>query len=587
MKSQGPVRALILAALPVRQRARWCNGARLSLGPPPPPRDPIAPSSPPFVLDLSAMRVTATNGADLRKNLVSSGRDEDVSPQLSTRKNFLTCTRTTRRATTCFRSRSSTPPCGHLQRAAAAATMPGLCYSSPRPAHPLCLNLRPIRRHRRDPSLYSVWPRRGAGVKSVLPLFRCPERTSTHSEDEHDGVKGDNDAFGRSCPTDYDDDLDAPARAMDEDETDALDESDVAPVTILKSGVSGFQDGHRGNVRLVQLIRLVLVHRARGRIEVVIVIRRAAFEGVIIALLFLPPCRPSRLPPYRRGPFGTSACSGGADLSAPRRGHTLSKKDRGDGGVLAASSGRGGGPGGGARGAAKSGRGGGGGGSAEDGRMVVSSFESGNKSSPASSSSCTSDLAGGLVAATRLHHVRSTQDSCADQHRRRCHAHRARDQEQRRVTLRDRIARRRRRPQPSLAPLHQAPLPHRQCGRNQAPNRPLAFHLQQAAQAHRVDAPMAAVAYRGGPEKDCLPMAKPAPRQVAEHRTVAAQRAQKYCPHAAWLPGSEAAPLDPRTSRHGHIHMCEVVSDLLQQRRDRAEPGNQHAADKSRCSRND
>jgi hypothetical protein len=85
-----------------------------------------------------------------------------------------------------------------------------------------------------------VWPRRGA-EKSAPPLQADVRRdlddTAEDAKDDRaEEEEGDNDAF-ESRPTDYDDDLDAPARAMDEDETDELDESDVAPVTILKSGV--------------------------------------------------------------------------------------------------------------------------------------------------------------------------------------------------------------------------------------------------------------------------------------------------------------------------------------------------------------
>jgi len=54
---------------------------------------------------------------------------------------------------------------------------------------------------------------------------------------EHGISEEEGDAF-ESHPTDYDDDTDAPARAMDEDETDELDESDVAPVPVFVYGVN-------------------------------------------------------------------------------------------------------------------------------------------------------------------------------------------------------------------------------------------------------------------------------------------------------------------------------------------------------------
>jgi hypothetical protein len=198
-------------------------------------------SPPPFVLDPERDARDSDDGADLRKNLVSSGRDEDVSPQQDHPQESdvheddeagddlfpLSKLDTTMRPS----SAEPPPPPPRPDFAAPLAPPPG-----PPPLPELAASTPPSPRSFFD----SVWPRRGA-EKSAPPLQADVRRdlddTAEDAKDDRaEEEEGDNDAF-ESRPTDYDDDLDAPARAMDEDETDELDESDVAPVTILKSGV--------------------------------------------------------------------------------------------------------------------------------------------------------------------------------------------------------------------------------------------------------------------------------------------------------------------------------------------------------------
>jgi hypothetical protein len=192
---------------------------------------PDLASPPPFAREPERSTKDRDGVADLRKSLVPGGHDENVSPQQGRSQDSdereddaagddlfpLSKLDTT------MRPSSAGPP--RPDFAAPLAPPPG-----PPPPPESAVSTPPSPRSFFD----SVWPRRGADKSEPPPQADVPrdiDDTVEHGISEEEG-----DAF-ESHPTDYDDDTDAPARAMDEDETDELDESDVAPVTILKSGV--------------------------------------------------------------------------------------------------------------------------------------------------------------------------------------------------------------------------------------------------------------------------------------------------------------------------------------------------------------